>query len=594
MLRQLLQTRRVLSSHAQWLSRVSRPFQSENQVLPQCQTLLRGHIPKQARTMSVFVQGGEMISQGDAVKGSESSGKSPFEQRIRINNHTITSDEPVSIGGQDAGPSPYDLLLSALGSCTSMTLKMYADRKKIPLTGVCVELTHQKVYAKDCEGCFDEESKAQKQGSGGKLDKIGRAITLHGDQLSDEQKQRLLQIANLCPVHKTLEASSIVLTALKQPEMRVEEKGEKGRNEGTSSDKVKVLPVESVVTSKAQVLVPGKKMTVRRIFPSLKKRSVGPFVFFDHMGPVDVGGEGGEDETIDVGPHPHIQISTLTYLFSGAIMHRDSTGACCPILPGEVNLMVAGRGVVHSERGKESLHMWDTDPVTKAKELHGMQCWLALPPSDRDCTPAFLHVSASEIEDITDSVRMSGGVRARAVMDPSKPFRVPLPQSNSDEEKQSTEKSTSELILGYRPLLYDLELLDNTAGVQVPVPHGFETAVYVAEGEIVVDGSADQPETALGLGESAVFPPCALSNAVVSLRVASQCSKARVVLLGGLPLENPRFMLWNFVGTSKEEIDRAAQQWLHRDLSRFPSVVGEPLQDSIPLPSNYKPLSRSH
>lgn len=156
------------------------------------------------RTLSVVVGDDSLL-----VGGSEVVSK--FRQRIQVGSHVFFADEPVSVGGMDQGPSPYDLLLASLGACTSMTLRMYADRRKLPLEGTCVELSHSKIYAKDCAEC-----PSQDVGSSTKIDKIDRVITLHGAGLTASQRERLLQIANLCPVHKTLQASSVVTTRLEE------------------------------------------------------------------------------------------------------------------------------------------------------------------------------------------------------------------------------------------------------------------------------------------------------------------------------------------------------------------------------------------
>jgi putative redox protein len=138
---------------------------------------------------------------------------SPFLNEIIVNGrHTSLVDEPKSVGGQDAGPSPYDLLLAALGSCTSMTLRMYADRKELPLTGISVTLTHDKVHKKDCEECADHVVSSNKKASP-VFDRIERKITLYGDDLSDTERTRMLEIANKCPVHRTLEHGQVVVVS---------------------------------------------------------------------------------------------------------------------------------------------------------------------------------------------------------------------------------------------------------------------------------------------------------------------------------------------------------------------------------------------
>ncbi|KAG8462196.1 hypothetical protein KFE25_011646 [Diacronema lutheri] len=141
-----------------------------------------------------------------SAASAPNAARSPFAHTVIVGDkHRLLADEPIALGGSDSGPSPYDLLLASLGACTGMTLRMYAERKALPLLGVDVTLTHAKVYADDCAGCADKPKK---------IDRISRTITLHGPELSAEQRKRLLQIADMCPVHRTLEASAKVVTQL--------------------------------------------------------------------------------------------------------------------------------------------------------------------------------------------------------------------------------------------------------------------------------------------------------------------------------------------------------------------------------------------
>ncbi|CAB9499490.1 OsmC-like protein [Seminavis robusta] len=149
------------------------------------------------------------VSSKVVVSSQEEAASSPFLAKTVVNDkHILQADEPTSVGGQDLGPSPYDLLLSALGSCTVMTLRMYADRKQLPLTGISVVLSHNKVHKKDCEECGDTEKSKSPL-----FDRIDRIISLEGDELTEKERTRLLEIANKCPVHRTLEQGQVVVVS---------------------------------------------------------------------------------------------------------------------------------------------------------------------------------------------------------------------------------------------------------------------------------------------------------------------------------------------------------------------------------------------
>jgi redox-sensitive bicupin YhaK (pirin superfamily) len=275
----------------------------------------------------------------------------------------------------------------------------------------------------------------------------------------------------------------------------------------------------------------GDNFTVRRVLPSRQRRMVGPFVFLDEMGPhVFAPGKG-----LDVRPHPHIGLATVTYLFSGEILHRDSIGSVQAIRPGDVNWMTAGRGIVHSERSAPEARL-------QASTLAGLQCWVALPAADQECAPAFVHTGVAELPFIE-----ADGVSARIVAGSFMGHTSPVRTSS--------------------PLFFvDLHL---TAGAVAQVaPDYTERAIYVVEGAL--DLGADG---VFGAGQLLVLKP----GKPIAMTGAD--GAARAVLLGGEPMAEPRYLSWNFVSSSAERIEQARQDW--RD-QRFDPVPGE--TEFIPLP----------
>jgi redox-sensitive bicupin YhaK (pirin superfamily) len=272
--------------------------------------------------------------------------------------------------------------------------------------------------------------------------------------------------------------------------------------------------------------------TVRRILPSGKVRMVGPFVFFDHMGPASF----LEDTTEgDVRPHPHIGLATVTFLFSGAMMHRDHLGYVQRIVPGDVNWMSAGRGIVHSERIPEDIRKEHT-PV------QGLQMWVALPQEQEAGEPGFWHYPAAVIP-VAEGDGYTVKVLAGTVFGQTSPVAT-----NS-------------------PTLYAVGTLD--AGKTLALDSRYsERAVYTVNGELTVNG------TVLRKGELAV-----LAEGVDIVLEAGEDST--FMLLGGEPL-GPRFVWWNFVATDKAMIDRAKLAWENQDATVFPVIPGE--VERIPLP----------
>jgi len=276
----------------------------------------------------------------------------------------------------------------------------------------------------------------------------------------------------------------------------------------------------------------GGGFTVRRLLPSAACASVGPFVFFDHFGPITAGPE----DQHDVRPHPHIGLATVTYLFEGAMQHRDSTGAVQRIEPGAINWMTAGRGIVHSERTPDDLRH-------ATRRSHGLQLWAALPQQHEEAEPGFEHTPAANIPTVALE-----GAQARVLV--------------------GTAHGASSPVSTLSPTLYLDYRLDAGADIALPDAPGHERAVYGIDAAVRLvsaDGSLD-----LEPGVLAVLPAGAW-------RLQAD-GPARVALIGGTPL-GPRHLWWNFVSTSRERIRQAADDW---EADRFDKVPGE--TERIPLP----------
>ena len=262
----------------------------------------------------------------------------------------------------------------------------------------------------------------------------------------------------------------------------------------------------------------------------MQRRHVGPFVFLDQMGPVDLPAGTG----MDVPPHPHIGLATVTYLFDGEILHRDSLGSEQVIRPGDVNWMTAGRGIVHSERTPAGVR-------ARGGRVHGLQSWVALPLEHEEAQPAFHHHASTSLPE-----KQEGGVRLRVIAGTAYGLESP--------------------VRVFAPTLYVHVLLD--AGAEIVVDDGHaERATYVVEGEVEVGGAPRSAGELLVLRQGA--------RATVRAKTA-----ASVMLIGGAPLDGPRHVWWNFVSSSRERIERAKSEWRE---GRFAMVPGDEVE-FVPLP----------
>lgn len=269
---------------------------------------------------------------------------------------------------------------------------------------------------------------------------------------------------------------------------------------------------------------------VGRLLPFRQKRAVGPFVFIDHMGPVKL----SERENMDVLPHPHIGLSTLTYLFEGSIMHRDSIGSEQEIKPGEVNWMTAGKGVVHSERTPEYLRHSE-------KSLHGLQIWVALPKELEETEPSFVHISADKMP----SWKINE-VEAKLIAGEAFGKKSPVPVYSKLYFIELKSKKNQVLKLG--------EALFG------------ESALYILNGEIRSEGNSYHSKQILISNNSTL---CEFEMA------ENTC----VYIFGGEAFAEERFLDWNFVSSSKTRLQQAKEDWIHQ---RFPKINGE--TEFVPYP----------
>ena len=270
------------------------------------------------------------------------------------------------------------------------------------------------------------------------------------------------------------------------------------------------------------------EFSVRRTLPTKERKTVGPWIFFDHMGPANFPAGSG----INVRPHPHINLATVTYLFEGEILHRDSLGSYATIVPGDINLMVAGKGITHSERERPEVNNVD-------HTLHGLQLWLALPEKDEEVEPAFYHYPSADIP-----ATKVNGVPLRVLMGSAYGLTSP--------------------VLTYAETLYVEAHLQT--GQTLTLPNCAERAIYVAKGSLKIKDS--------------LIPQYAMVTLSAADGVTIEATaESRVALIGGEKI-GQRYIDWNFISSRKERIEQARQDW---SAGRFPKVVGDE-DEFIPLP----------
>lgn len=268
---------------------------------------------------------------------------------------------------------------------------------------------------------------------------------------------------------------------------------------------------------------------VRRVLPTSKQRMVGPWIFFDHFGPTELL---SGDDGINVKPHPHINLATVTYLFEGEIFHRDSLGNAQPILPGEINLMIAGKGITHSEREREELKL-------KNRTLHGIQLWHALPEAFEEISPAFYSYRSDELPKF-----INNNVDFKLLMGDAYGYSSPVKT--------------------YCQTLYIEVNIPKNVSIDLPIEE--ELAIYVIKGEIEYNKQVINSHTMLIIDSSNLYKLDALLD-------------SHIVIIGGDKLSH-RFIEWNFVSSNKDRIKIAKDNWKN---GRFKKVYGDE-EEFIPLP----------
>jgi hypothetical protein len=269
---------------------------------------------------------------------------------------------------------------------------------------------------------------------------------------------------------------------------------------------------------------------VGRLLPFRNKRMVGPFIFIDHMGPVTLSAE----DNFDVPPHPHIGLSTLTYLFDGSIMHRDSLGNELEIKPGEVNWMTAGKGIVHSERTPEYLR-------NKEKSMHGLQIWVAMPKELEDDEPSFYHANIEELPTWEEN-----GVKFKLIAGQYKGMESSVPALSP---------------------LFMIEIKSmNKQEITISEELKGEKGIYILDGSIEEDGEV------ITKGKILIAKDDNLCRFTLN-------ANSTIYLFGGEPFPEERLIYWNFVSTSREKIEAAKERWMNQE---FPKIPNE--NEFVPLP----------
>ncbi|HTT06600.1 MAG TPA: pirin family protein [Steroidobacteraceae bacterium] len=296
-------------------------------------------------------------------------------------------------------------------------------------------------------------------------------------------------------------------------------------------------PIAQLISPPARDL--GDGFVVHRALPAPQRRTLGPFVFFDSMGPASFAPGRG----MDVRPHPHIGLATVTYLFDGEVLHRDSLGNAQVIRPGEVNWMIAGRGIVHSER---------TPPAARqgASSLAGLQLWVALPRAQEEMPPAFSHHDSAALP-----LLQHGGVRLQLIAGTLGGARSPVPALS--------------------PMFYADAQLAPGARLGLDTEHA-ERGFFVSTGQVQV------------AGRTIAAGPLVVLRAGETVNLTAGAEGARVLLLGGAALDGPRTVWWNFVSSSRERVQRAAQQWRAGGFDPVPDD-----SEFIPLPDTPIPAARA-